>query len=259
MKRSTSLFFPRCVSEELERFILDNGELRTLSKGSGVSKQTLLNNFIYVKNGLVFYKKRTNNYTKPKFSTIIPSGRLTDYHLILENSCTCCKGIESARDSDVLIINKAVIKNLMKTDVNLFSQFMMDAVYHTERQTALAVFLLTASPKEKLVKFLFDALTTFGNQFNSAWMEVDIKLTREEIANALHVSVIKLDLMLGELKKEQKLKRVNNKLCIHHSVFEDLSPCPLGREDATGCQSNNLLKYKQKNMISAINSVSFDE
>jgi hypothetical protein len=249
MKGKSTIFFPDIVKPDIMSFIKENGELITLSKGELIPKNILLNNFIYLNTGLIFYIKRTNNYTKPKFVNVIIPHRLTDYHLLLENNCTCCKSIKVARDSQITIVDKSLIKNLIKEDIELFTRFMFDANYFTERQTALAIFLLTSSPEDKLIKFLFDILVAFKTEFSSMWLTIDIKLTREEIADILHISIIKLDLMLGSLKKQGMLKKEKGLFSINTALFSELSPCPLGREDAQGCKSNNMLKFKMKNMI----------
>ena len=249
MKARSTIFFPDIVKPDIMKFINNNGEVRKISKGELIPKSILLNNFIYLKSGLLFYIKRTNNYTKPKFVNVITPNRLTDYHLLLENNCTCCKSIKVARDSELIIVDKSLIKNLIKDDNELFTQFMFDANYFTERQTALAIFLLTSSPEDKLIKFLFDMLVVYNTEFSSLWLTINIKLTREEIADILHISVIKLDLMMGSLKKQGLVTKENGLLCVNTALFNELSPCPLGREDAQGCKSNNMLKFKVKNMI----------
>lgn len=249
MKARSTIFFPDIVKPDIMKFINNNGEVRKISKGELIPKSILLNNFIYLKSGLLFYIKRTNNYTKPKFVNVITPNRLTDYHLLLENNCTCCKSIKVARDSELIIVDKSLIKNLIKDDIELFTQFMFDANYFTERQTALAIFLLTSSPEDKLIKFLFDMLVVYNTEFSSLWLTINIKLTREEIADILHISVIKLDLMMGSLKKQGLVTKENGLLCVNTALFNELSPCPLGREDAQGCKSNNMLKFKVKNMI----------
>ncbi|BCV65054.1 Crp/Fnr family transcriptional regulator [Shewanella carassii] len=252
-KKKSTLFFPGGVNESIANFFYANGIVRKLKKGSPLNKNILLNNFVYLESGLIFYSKRTNDFTRPKFLNVIFPGRLTDYHLLLDDGCTCCKSILAARDSKIITIDKKVIKKLVNEDVELFMQFMYDAAYYTERQTGLAIFLLTSSPEDKLIKFLFDILVVLQSPFNNRWLTIDLKLTREEIADILHISTIKLDLMFGQLKKQDLLKRVNNKLCVNIDIFSDLSPCPLGREDARGCQSNNMQKFKPKNMISLNN------
>ncbi|MBB1425691.1 Crp/Fnr family transcriptional regulator [Shewanella sp. SG44-2] len=249
MKEKSTIFFPDKVSEDLIDFIKGNGKKITLKKGEVIPKSILLNNFIYLNSGLLFYIKRTNNFTKPKFVNVIVKNRLTDYHLLLENNCTCCKNIKVARESEITIIEKSLIRNLMKNNINLFTRFMFDANYFTERQTALAIFLLTSSPEDKLIKFLFDTLVVFKTAFSSQWLTINIKLTREEIADILHISVIKLDLMLGSLKKKGLLTKNKGLFSVNTALFTELSPCPLGREDAQGCKSNNMLKFKVKNMI----------
>ncbi|HBF45745.1 Crp/Fnr family transcriptional regulator [Shewanella frigidimarina] len=249
MKEKSTIFFPDAATSEIMDFIKKNGVLKTLKKGELIPKSILLNNFIYLNSGLLFYIKRTNNFTKPKFVNVIIPNRLTDYHLLLDNNCTCCKSIKVARDSQITIIDKSFIKNLIKKDIELFTHFMFKANYFTERQTALAIFLLTSSPEDKLIKFLFDILVAFKTEFSSMWLTIDIKLTREEIADILHISVIKLDLMLGSLKKQGMLTKEKGMFSINTALFNELSPCPLGREDAQGCKSNNMLKFKPKNMI----------
>ncbi|QHS15065.1 MULTISPECIES: Crp/Fnr family transcriptional regulator [unclassified Shewanella] len=249
MKGKSTIFFPDIVKPDIMSFIKKNGEIKTLSKGELIPKSILLNNFIYLNTGLLFYIKRTNNYTKPKFVNVIIPNRLTDYHLLLENNCTCCKSIKVARDSEIIIVDKSLIKNLIKNDIELFTRFMFDANYFTERQTALAIFLLTSSPEDKLIKFLFDIIVALKTPFISMWLTIDIKLTREEIADILHISVIKLDLMLGSLKKKGMLTKEKGIFSVNTALFTELSPCPLGREDAQGCKSNNMLKFKEKNMI----------
>lgn len=252
-KKKSTLFFPGGVNESIADFFYANGIVRKLKKGEPLNKNILLNNFVYLESGLIFYSKRTNDFTRPKFLNVIFPGRLTDYHLLLDDGCTCCKSILAARDSKIITIDKKVIKKLVNEDVELFMQFMYDAAYYTERQTGLAIFLLTSSPEDKLIKFLFDILVVLQSPFNNRWLTIDLKLTREEIADILHISTIKLDLMFGQLKKQDLLKRVNNKLCVNIDIFSDLSPCPLGREDARGCQSNNMQKFKPQNMISLNN------
>ena len=249
MKSKSTIFLPDIVKPEIMSFIKDHGHSISLKKGELIPKNILLNNFIYLKSGLLFYIKRTNNYTKPKFVNVITPNRLTDYHLLLENNCTCCKSIKVARDSELIIVDKSLIKNLIKDDIELFTQFMFDANYFTERQTALAIFLLTSSPEDKLIKFLFDMLVVYNTEFSSLWLTINIKLTREEIADILHISVIKLDLMMGSLKKQGLVTKENGLLCVNTALFNELSPCTLGREDAQGCKSNNMLKFKVKNMI----------
>jgi hypothetical protein len=248
-KSRSTIFFPDVVKTDIMNFIKENGELKTLKKGELISKDILLNNFIYLKSGLLFYIKRTNNYTKPKFVNVIIPNRLTDYHLLLEDNCTCCKSIKVARDSEITLIDKSLIKGLIKKDIELFTHFMFDANYFTERQTALAIFLLTSSPEDKLIKFLFDILVALKTAFSSKWLTINLKLTREEIADILHISVIKLDLMLGSLKKKGMLAKEKGVFNINTTLFNELSPCPLGREDAQGCKSNNMSKFKVKNMI----------
>ncbi|MFQ6371618.1 Crp/Fnr family transcriptional regulator [Shewanella sp. YIC-542] len=249
MKSKSSIFFPEEVHQEIVEFLRLHGECKNLKKGDSISKQILLNNFIYLNDGLLFYVKRTNDYTRPKFVNIVIPNRLTDYHLLLDNNCTCCKAIKVARDSEVILINKNLIKELIHNNIDLFTRFMFDSNYFTERQTALAIFLLTSSPEDKLIKFLFDMLAALKCDFSDEWLSINIRLTREEIANILHISVIKLDLMLGKLKKQRLIKKVNNKLYVHTKIFAELSPCPLGREDAKGCKSNNMAKFRAKNMI----------
>ncbi len=254
MKRKSTIFFPEEVDKEIVNFLTANGQVKTLKKGTQIPKNTLLNNFIYLKEGLLFYIKRTNDYTRPKFANVIFPHRLTDYHLLLENKCTCCKQIKVARDSEIILIEKSLINGLINSNIQLFTKFMFDANYFTERQTALAIFLLTSSPEDKLIKFFFDILSEYQDNFNDEWLPLNIKLTREEIADILHISVIKLDLMLGSLKKDNLIKKENNVLSINKKLFEALSPCPLGREDATGCKSNNMAKFKVQNMITMNNT-----
>ncbi|WP_350639732.1 hypothetical protein, partial [Psychrobacter sp. CAL606-MNA-CIBAN-0158] len=91
----------------------------------------------------------------------------------------------------IILIDKSLIKGLIKKDIELFTHFMFDANYFTERQTALAIFLLTSSPEDKLIKFLFDILVALKTAFSSKWLTINLKLTREEIADILHISVIK--------------------------------------------------------------------
>lgn len=249
MKGKSTIFFPDIVKSDIINFIQDNGEQIKFKKGELIPKSILLNNFIYLKSGLLFYIKRTNAYTKPKFVNVIIPNRLTDYQLLLENNCTCCKNIKVSRGSEVIIINKSLIKNLIKSDIELFTRFMFDANYFTERQTSLAIFLLTSSAEDKLIKFLFDILVAFNTEFSSLWLKIDLKLTREEIADILHISVIKLDLMMGSLKKQGMVTKENGYLKINTELFNELSPCPLGREDAQGCKSNNILNFNVKNMI----------
>ncbi|MEC4728913.1 Crp/Fnr family transcriptional regulator [Shewanella sp. D64] len=253
MKEGSTIFFPEVVKTNIAKFLISHGTHQTIKKGSNISKNILLNNFIYVGSGLLFYIKRTNDYSRPKFINVILPNRLTDYHLLLKDNCTCCKNIKAARDSEIIIINKSIINNLAETDTALFTEFMFDSNYFMERQTALAIFLLTSSPEDKLTKFLFDLLVVLKVDFSTPWLEVSLKLTREEIADILHISVIKLDIMFGHLKKRGVLKREDNKLYVKSSFFYELSPCPLGREDAKGCQSNNMLKFKPNNMIAANN------
>ncbi|MCG9745966.1 MULTISPECIES: Crp/Fnr family transcriptional regulator [Shewanella] len=253
MKSKSTIFFPEEVNGEIVEFLKNNGERKQLKKGSSISKNVLLNNFIYLNDGLLFYVKRTNDYTRPKFVNAIIPKRLTDYHLLLDDNCTCCKAITVARDSEVTLVNKSLIKGLNNTNIDLFTKFMFDSNYFTERQTALAIFLLTSSAEDKLIKFLFDILASFKSDFSKDWLVIDIKLTREEIADILHISVIKLDLMIGELKKKKMIKKERAKLCVNPILFMELSPCPLGREDAKGCKSNNMAKFKVSNMISINN------
>ncbi len=236
MKRKSIIFFPEELNSGIVEFINLNGKNKIFKKGESINKKILLNNFIYLEEGLLFYIKRTNDYTRPKFVNIIIPSRLTDYHLLLDDDCTCCKEIKVARDSKITLINKSLIRGLIKEDIELFTGFMFDSNYFTERQTALAIFLLTSSPEDKLIKFLFDILTAFESDFSQSWLKVDIKLTREEVANILHISIIKLDLMLGEFKKKNLIIKEDNKFCINITLFQDLSPCPLGREDANGCK-----------------------
>ncbi|MGI2259319.1 Crp/Fnr family transcriptional regulator [Shewanella sp. GXUN23E] len=248
-KKKSTLFFPGDVNDRVTDFFYANGRELQLKKGEQLNKNLLLNNFVYLESGLIFYSKRTNDFTRPKFLNVIFPGRLTDYHLLLDDGCTCCKSIMAARDSKVITIDKQLIKKLVTEDTDLFMQFMYDAAYYTERQTGLAIFLLTSSPEDKLIKFLFDILVVLNVPFNSRWLTIDLKLTRDEIADILHISTIKLDLMLGHFRKQDLLTRVDNKLCINIDIFLELSPCPLGREDARGCQSNNMQKFKPRNMI----------
>ncbi|QYJ86916.1 helix-turn-helix domain-containing protein [Shewanella mesophila] len=249
MKRKSTIFFPEEVNSEIVEFLTLNGEKKIFKKGESIPKSILLNNFIYLNDGLLFYVKRTNDYTRPKFVNAIIPNRLTDYHLLLDDNCTCCKTIKVARDSELTLINKSLIKGLIELNINLFTRFMFDSNYFTERQTALAIFLLTSSPEDKLIKFLFDILSALEINFYNEWLRVDIKLTREEIADILHISIIKLDLMLGDLKKQNLIKKKDNRIYVNQKLFSELSPCPLGREDASGCKSNNMLKFKSQNMI----------
>ncbi|WP_446446453.1 Crp/Fnr family transcriptional regulator [Shewanella sp. 1180_01] len=249
MKEQSTIFFPEKVEKSIVAFIHRNGEQKVLQKGSVISKSLLLNKFIYLDEGLIFYAKRTNDYTRPKFVNAIVPERLTDYHLLLEDKCTCCKQIIIARDSKVTFIDKMLINSLSNSDIELFKKFMFSSNYFMERQTALAIFLLTSSPEEKLVKLVFDILTVFEIDFKDEWLKVNIKLTRGEIAGILHISIIKLDLMLNTLRKKGLFKRVGNYMFFNKNLLEDLSPCPLGREDASGCKSNNMLKFKSNNMI----------
>lgn len=253
MREQSTIFFPEKVEKCIVDFIYENGVTKTLPKGSSISKQLLLNNFIYLDDGLLLYAKRTNDYTRPKFVNAIIPGRLTDYHLLLEDKCTCCKQIIVARDSKVTFIDKRLINNLSHTNIDLFTKFMFSSNYFMERQTALAIFLLTSSPDEKLVKLVFDLLTVFNSNFKDEWLKVDVKLTREEISDILHISIIKLDIMLAKLRKNGLLKKEDNYMFFNSKFIKNLSPCPLGREDASGCKSNNMLKFKVNNMI-AINN-----
>jgi hypothetical protein len=179
---------------------------------------------------------------------------LTDYHLLLEDNCTCCKTIKAARDSKIIAVPKILITGLIETNIKLFTKFMFDSNFFMERQAALTLFLLTSSPEEKLIKFLFDILTSTHTDFSSDWLPFNFKLTREEISDVLHISVIKLDLMLGALRKKNLIKKEDNVLLINPAIFNELSPCPLGREDATGCKSNNMKKFKSQNMIDINNT-----
>lgn len=253
MKSKATIFIPQEVNSDIHRYFLLNGEAKIIKKGSSIPKSTLLHNFIYLDDGILFYIKRTNDYTRPKFVNIIIPNRLTDYHLLLEDNCTCCKTIKAARDSKIIVVPKTLITGLIETNTKLFTKFMFDSNYFMERQAALTLFLLTSSPEEKLIKFLFDILTSTNTDFSSAWLPFNFKLTREEIADVLHISVIKLDLMLCALRKKNLIKKEENILLINPSIFNELSPCPLGREDATGCKSNNMKKFKSQNMI-AINN-----
>jgi len=253
MKEKATIFFPGKVDDSILTFFLTHGESVNLAKGDTVPKKTLINSFVFLREGLLFYTTRTNNYSKPKFITVIFPNRLADYHLLFDDNCTCCKGICAARDSEIIVINKQKIRELVQTRPDLFSQFTLDAAYYTERQTTLAVFLLTSSPEDKLLKFLFDTLVVLDTDFSQQWLTVHLKLTRQEIAEILHISVIKLDLMLGELKKQGLVRRVGNKLQVRVDYFHPLSPCPLGREDANGCQSNNMSKFRAGNLITLNN------
>lgn len=253
MKEQSTIFFPEKVDKSIVEFIRYNGEQKTLPKGTVVGKGLLLNNFIYLDDGLILYAKRTNDYTRPKFVNAIVPERLTDYHLLLEDKCTCCKQIIIARDSKITFIDKRLINNLASNNVELFTKFMFSSNYFMERQTALAIFLLTSSPEEKLIKLVFDLLTVFNVNFKDEWLKVDLKLTREEISDILHISIIKLDLMLNVLRKQGLFKRIGNHMFFNRRFLDELSPCPLGREDANGCKSNNMMKFKINNMININN------
>lgn len=253
IREQSTIFFPEKVDKNIVDFIHENGEQKILNKGEMINKHILLNNFIYLDEGLILYVRRTNDYTRPKFVNAIIPERLTDYHLLLEEKCTCCKQIVVARKSKITFIDKRLINSLANTNTELFTRFMFGSNYFMERQTALAIFLLTSSPEEKFIKLIFDLLTVFESDFNNQWLKVNLKLTREEIADILHISIIKLDLMLVALRKNGLLKKENNYMYFNLLLLKDLSPCPLGREDASGCKSNNMLKFKSSNMI-AINN-----
>jgi hypothetical protein len=60
-----------------------------------------------------------------------------------------------------------------------------------------------------------------------------------EIADILHISVITLDLMLGSLKKQGMLTKEKGTFSVNTALLNELSPCPLEREDAQGCKSNH--------------------
>lgn len=218
-ERAVNHFFPEKVDESIVEFIHCNGEQKKLPKGFVVNKNLLLNNFIYLDDGLIFYAKRTNDYTRPKFVNVIVPGRLTDYHLLLEDKCTCCKQIIIARESKVTFIDKRLINNLSNTNVDLFTKFMFSSNYFMERQIALAIFLLTSSPEDKLVKLVFDLLTVLGVNFEDEWLKVDLKLTREEIADILHISIIKLDLMFSAIRKKGLMRRDGNYMFFNKKFF----------------------------------------
>ncbi len=253
MREKATIFYPGKVDQNIYSFFLNHGVRKQLKKGEAITKHALLNAFIFLNDGLLFYTKRTNNYSKPKFINILIPNRLADYHLLYDDGCTCCKGIVAARDSEIIVVDKVHVRALIDVSPQLFARFTMDAAYYTERQTTLAIFLLTSTPEDKLHKFLFDTLVVQGCDFSTPWLTVEMKLTRQEMAEILHISVIKLDLMLGEIKKQGLLKRDKGKLCINSRYFDALSPCPLGREDAKGCQSNNLDKFRTGNLIALNN------
>ena len=58
MKEQSTIFFPEKVDKSIVEFIRYNGEQKTLPKGTVVGKGLLLNNFIYLDDGLILYAKR---------------------------------------------------------------------------------------------------------------------------------------------------------------------------------------------------------
>ncbi len=236
------MFFHTELAPEIINFFFKNGEVHRFKKKSTVPSSLVDNYLLMLKSGLVSNTQYISFCSKEKFSVFILPYRLVDHQLILIKEYTACKVIEVLRPSEVVAVHYDIVQGLIDNNVPLHKALLRECAYCSRRYMHIPIFISSMSAEKKAVRFFYDMIRAYDdNEFRDEWLTMPIKLTREEIANALYISLISFDLLLNRWHKAGMVRRENNHLVIHKSFFDNMSACAMESIYADKCGIN--LKY----------------
>lgn len=230
-----SIFIHTKVHEDIMTFFRTYGKKYSFKKGGSLSNTMLENNVILLNRGLISNTQYLSFAAKGKLSVLVLPQRLVDPQLILINEFTACKSAEVLRDSEILAVGFEEIQNLITENTALHRLMLAECAFEYRRYMHLPIYLLSADPEKKAVRFFYDILMAFRVDLSYRWIKIPIKLSRQEICDALYISLITYDKIINKWHKNNLVKRDQNHLVVNGALFENISKCAMESDRCSIC------------------------
>ncbi len=230
-----TVFMHTKLDSAVAEFFLENGQSYSFKKGSHVPVDLMSNNILMLKNGMLGNTQRTDTQNKQYLCVLILPHRLVDYQLILTKEYAACKTVEVLRNSEVLAVSCDKVDQLLVESPALFKKFLNESGYFARKQEHIAVYMMSFPAEKKVRRFLHDVLWAFDLDFSKKWLQLPIRLTRQEIASSVYITTQSLDLLMIKWRKMNLVRKHNNYIVVNTKLFSDLEYCPLESRNAEYC------------------------
>lgn len=211
-------YIAAAVDDKLRDIIISNGKKVTLKKREFFLKQSTTHRFVYVESGLLGRIRDTPLEFKQTHLEIIPPGRVANF-LNFFSPGKARISIQALRNSEIYLTHYQAIYNAMENDREIARGF--EQMYGANMETALRSCYCNFifSCEFRLIS-LFKAMIRNCNVTadQNGWMLLPYKLTREEYSQIIFSSLLTVDNILLQWKKEGLYKKSKEGSYIHSSL-----------------------------------------
>ncbi|PHI28569.1 Crp/Fnr family transcriptional regulator [Budvicia aquatica] len=211
-------YIAAAVDDELRKIIVDNGKKVTLNKREFFLKQGTINSFVYVHSGLLGRIRDTPLEFKQTHLEIIPAGRVANF-LNFFSPGKARISIQALRNSEIYLTPYKTVYAIMENDRRIAHEF--EQMYGANMETALRSCYCNFifSCESRLISLFRAMIRNYGIMPDgNGWMLLPYKLTREEYSQIIFSSLLTLDNILLQWKKEGVYKKAKEGSYIHQSL-----------------------------------------